>query len=169
MNAGGFDGADEHWHMEFQWRMWGISQLAMLPPNGGGGDRIGARLRSILTRQDACLVVPSTPYDGDPSYHATKKRASKHFRPIKLSSFKDSDTVKDNQLLEMLYCKVAASHQADCIGSATGARVPEADQSKERLIFFPDVIAWYNHSKLRCKVHHLVVLYCVSDASLILP
>jgi hypothetical protein len=147
--------ADEHWHMDFQWRMWGISQLALIPVRVGG-DAVGARLRSLLHRYPLCLGVPSTPYDGDLAYRGSKC-ASCHFRPIKLSSFKDSDTIRFpsnnyNPVLAMLYQKISGAHEADVKGTDSGARLPEADQRKEREIFFTDVIAWYNHSKLRCKV-----------------
>ena len=46
-----------------------------------------------------------------------------------------------------------AGRQSDIDGLALDppSRLPEANQPKERLLFVPDVIAWHNHSKLRCK------------------
>ena len=114
--------------------------------------------------------MPSTPYDGDPAYCGSKC-ASRHFRPIKLSSFKDSDTVyvegdNYNPVLQMLYNKITSAHEGDVKGTDSGARLPEADQPKEREIFFTDVIAWYNHSKLRCKVGAAEVIWSQLSLSL---
>ena len=144
----------EHWSFPHSWRMWGISESACRRPVHGG-DTIGKRLRTILESHPRCLKVPARPYDGDPAYKFATTR-SPHFRPVKLSSFGHSDTVdvasdNYNALLAMITSKVKDGRKADARYIKSGARFPEVDQPKERLVFVTDVIAWLNHSKLRCK------------------